>query len=662
MANKKRRMHSKGKYERSPVAVKNKKPEPKPREPITWKNFRMPCWAIPAALFLVELFGFVFLILDTPQGMTGAHQWMPLALGLIWSLLLTGLLRLLPALAARICFGIGYFLMVAYAVVQTGYYRLFNEMMWISDFRYASEGSDYFSVLLKYPLGWYLSIALLLALGVILVWKFPRRKEGWYRNVLGGVAAAALLITALSLPKTVFAIDRTVKYAVSDYGRAQSLQAAYENMFNTHRLYQVCGLHQTLVKDIYENSIYPITPGYLREHAQAEQTIDDYFAQRTQGGDNAMTGLFEGKNVVLVLMESMDDWALGEHTPTINRLMEEGINFTNFYTPAYGGVRTFNSEFCINTGSFLSSRGGYAFDYVTNDFRQSLASLLTKRGYSSKVYHYNDPGFYSRNVFSKAMGYDEYVCYADYVPEEKIRDLYDDQFLFNYGEVSDSFFREGQKLNFIITRSAHLSYVYNEVLSHWALQKYPQYRGMTGHEEEDCMYLKARLIDDLFARLLQELEAKGELENTVIVAVTDHYTYGVNDEQLVLDRSGVDDMLLVEKTPCFIWSAGCEAVEVDKTLNTSDLLPTVLNLMGIDSPYSYLGRDAFDDTYRGYALFPNGSWVCDGVAYNASSGRTMILEPGKTADETMMEQMAQLTEEYVYINNLILKSDYYAGK
>ena len=49
-------------------------------------------------------------------------------------------------------------------------------------------------------------------------------------------------------------------------------------------------------------------------------------------------------------MESMDDWMLGEYTPTLNRLMAEGINFTRFYTPVYGGIRTFNTEFCINTG------------------------------------------------------------------------------------------------------------------------------------------------------------------------------------------------------------------------------------------------------------------------------------------------------------------------
>ena len=621
-----------------------------PRKKSAW---RMPFVVIPIAFFLVEVFAIAFLAADS------TNLW-PLAFGALWAGILAGTVRALPRTAGRILFGVAYFLGVVYAAVQTGYYILFHQMMWVAEFRYASEGSEFFSVLLQYPLGWWLFLAALLTLGAVLLWKFPLRAGGWERNLVAGLMAAACAVGAFLLPQAVFQHDRQVQYAGSDYGRAQSAEAAYTNMFNAHRLYQVCGIYQTPVKDLYKEFIYPLLPGYADARAEAVSQINTYFEGREDTGDNGMTGIFQGKNVVFVLMESMDDWALGEHTPTLNRLMEEGINFTNFYTPGYGGVRTFNTEFCANTGSFLSSAGGYAFDYVTNDFRQSLASQLTELGYSAKVYHYNTPNFYSRGVFSPAMGYEEYVCYEDYVTEENKRDLYDDQFLFDNAQVSESFFREGQKLNFIITRSAHLSYKYNEVLSHWGLQKYPEYRGMTGHEEEDCMYLKARLVDDMFARLLEELEAHGEMENTVIVAFTDHYTYGFKDEALMLERSGVDDLLLLEKTPCFIWSADGTATQVDKTLNTSDLLPTVLNLLGVDSPYHYIGRDAFDDSYVGYVLFPNGSWISQGVAYSVNSDRTMILEPGKEASQALMGQMAQTVSEFVRINNLILETNYYA--
>ena len=200
-------------------------------------------------------------------------------------------------------------------------------------------------------------------------------------------------------------------------------------------------------------------------------------------------------------------------------------------------------------------------------------------------------------------------------------------------------------------------------MSYWALKKYPEFRGLTGNEETDCAYLKAKLVDDLFARLLQELEDKGQLENTVIIGVTDHYTYGYKDEESLLALSGVDDALLLEKTPCFIWSADLQPMEVDKTLNTSDLLPTMLNLLGVDSPYDYIGRDAFDPTYEGYALFSDGSWIAGDIAYDAGTKRVLSITGGEAeASEEMIDAMAEKVQQFVRINNLILDTDYYKDK
>lgn len=621
-----------------------------------------PFWLLPVSFFLVELFAFFFLSWKPKDGSV-AQLW-PLAFGALWAVLLSAIVRLLPAKAGRIVYASLYGLITVYAIVQTGYYILFGEMMWLSDFRYASEGADYASVLLSYPLAWWLGVIGLIGIGVALVWMFPRWRCNWRLALVSVLLCAASASGAYLLPQTVFEQDEGVKYAGSDYGRAQSAQAAYENLFNTHRLYQVCGLYQTLCKDIYANAIYPLTPAYTQAHEAGRQEIDAYFAEKNKPEKNEMTGLLAGKNVVLVLMESMDDWLLGEYTPTLNRLMSEGINFTDFYTPVYGGIRTFNTEFCINTGSFLSSTGGYAFDYVTNDYRQSLAFLLREQGYSAEIFHYNTPTFYSRGIFSETMGYQKYNWYTDYLrdytDEEIVEMVYDDQILFENEGLNGEFFREGKRLNFIITRAAHLSYKYNEALSHWGLKKYPEFKGLTGNEETDCAYLKAKLVDDLFARLMAELEEKGELENTVIIGVTDHYTYGYKNEEALLALSGVDKKLLLEKTPCFIWSDGLEPMEVDKVLNTSDVLPTVLNLLGIDSPYDYIGSDAFDERYDGFAPFSNGSWIYGDAAYDASTKKLFSIDGSElTVTPETRKEIAERVQKFTRINNLILDVDYY---
>lgn len=615
----------------------------------------IPYFLTALSYFLVEGFAFCFL---------NPGSRFPLAFGVLWAVLLSSLLWLFPRKTARILYGVTYFAACVYVGFETGYYILFGQMMWLSDFRYTSEGFAYMDILLTYPVFWYLGIVALLALGIWIVRRFPQWRLSW-RHSLALALALVCGYYAWNLPNKVFENDRNIRYAGSDYGRAQSAEAAYENMFNAHRLYQVCGLYQTLCKDIYTHAIFPLTPKYVAEQIAAQEEIGDYFESHPQDGSNAMTGLLRGKNVILVLMESMDDWMLGEHTPTLNRLMDEGIEFTSFYTPAYGGIRTFNSEFCINTGSYLSSQGGYAFDYVTNSYQQSLANVLRRNGYSAKTFHYNDPSFYSRGEFSPAMGYEEYICYADYLSEydEKTAKqlLYDDLLLFDNPALNAEFFRTGQPtLNFVITRSAHLSYKYNEVLSYWGLKKYPGYRGLTGNEETDCAYLKARLVDDFFAEMLAQLEEKGQLDNTVIIGVTDHYTYGYKNTDALYQLSGVQEALLLEKTPCFIWSKDLQPQKVDKLLSTVDLLPTVLNLLGIQSEYRYLGRDAFSPDYAGQVLYANGSWMYGDTAYDASTKKLYSIS-GKEhlVTKEVQAMLAEQSADFIRINNLILKTDYY---
>ena len=623
-----------------------------------------PYFLVPLSFLLVELFAFLYLRPEEPLTLQAA--W-PLAFGGLWTVVMGGILYLLPRHGSRIVFVILFAGAMVYTVGQTGYYQLFSEMMWLSEFRYASEGSDYLDVILSYPPGWFVWIAGLLVLGIVLTWQYPKVSSRGLPGAISGILSLAAMVGLFLLPQQVFAYDSAIQYAKSDYGRMQSAEAAYENMFNAHRLYQVCGVYQTMARDFYFNVLYPLTPVYAMEQEKSEETVGEYFEKRNraESSGNAMTGILEGKNVVLVLMESMDDWMIGDHTPTIRRLMSEGITFTNFYTPPYGGVRTFNTEFCINTGSFLSSQGGYAFDYVTNAYNQSLASLLREQGYSAKTFHYNDPSYYSRDVFSEAMGYEDYVYYGDYLTEysgaEQRELLYDDLILFTNSRLREEFFRDEEKtLNFIITRSAHLGYKYHDVLSHWGLKKYPEYRGLTGHEETDCALLKARLVDDLFQRLLEALEDEGKLENTVIIGVTDHYTYGYKDEASLLELSGVGEKLLLEKTPCFLWSPGITPMEVDKILNTSDFLPTVLNMLGVESEYDYIGSDAFDDAYEGYALFADGSWIAGGAAYDAGKDRMLYLtEDAPKVTVQFRQKMASLVEEYIRINNLILETDYY---
>lgn len=605
------------------------------------------------AFFMIELYGSLLL--------APAND-IVYVFGAVWAFLLASLLLLLPRKAGRITFGIVYFLLAGWTMAQCGYYLVFGKLMFVSTVFFAGEGAGYLGdILADFPVVFWISLAALLATGVLLIVFYPKKQVKLTIRLPYLLVCALSIVSLCLLPEVVFQKDDDVWGTKSDYGQSSSLRAAYNVMFDAKKVYDFSGVYHLLMRDLWVNQLYPLTPGYLSAQKEDVAEIDSYFAKREQSGENDMTGILKGKNVILVLMESMDDWMITEKdTPTISRLMEEGINFTDMYSPGYGPTRTLNSEFCVNTGVYMPTTGRYLFNYVTNEFNQSIASQLTANGYSAEVFHYNDPAFYSRGVIEPSLGYNSYVYYGDYTTDKDA--LYDDCLLFDIPEISDIFFRDGQTFNTIITRSAHLSYKYNEVLSYYALKQYPEYRGMYASEEEDCARLKAKLVDDMFARLLTELEAKGQLENTVIIGVTDHYTYGYKNMEELYAHSGVEDDLLLEKTPFFVWSAEGPDLEVTKTVNTSDVLPTVLNLLGIHSPYSYLGQDAFDPSYEGYALFPDGSWITNGVVCKAQSGGGYKILQNKNDADLPAEYLAQMSDKvqtYIRISNLLLTTDYY---
>ena len=164
----------------------------------------LPFVLVILSFFLIEVFSFFFL--QPLEEFTLAMLW-PLAFGGLWAVMLGCILRLLPIIVARPGYGTVYFLSLIYSAVQTGYYHLFAEMLWLSEFLYASEGSAYFDVLLSYPMEWYLCLVLLAALGVLLVWKFPiwQKKRGV--PVFAAVVALVCAVGACRMPELVFLAD-----------------------------------------------------------------------------------------------------------------------------------------------------------------------------------------------------------------------------------------------------------------------------------------------------------------------------------------------------------------------------------------------------------------------------------------------------------------------
>lgn len=619
--------------------------------------------ALPnAAALLIPWFSFFLLDVFVSQT-TGAAGTASLLFSAIWAAVFSGVLFLLPRLAARIVFCLLYFPFAAYAIIQAGYYRIFGKFMWLSDLLYVHDGAEFAGSVFDYlSVGFVAACVFLLAWGVAACILRPKTQTHRPRVIAVACILASLLsCTPYLLNYVSFAEDQFNLGLGTDYYAGKSLRRAYELMYDAEKVYAMCGLYQTAGRDLMQHIIVPQLPGNKSEETEKLARIESYFAQRGAHADNDMTGLLAGKNVILVLMESADDWTISEQaTPTICKLMREGINFTNMYTPLYGSVRTFNTEFTMNTGVFSPTDGNLTFTYCDNDYAESLPNLFRRAGYSANAFHYNSPTFYSRGIMDPAMGYESYICYADYAENgnQFSRQLCEDSFVLTNPELENLLLGESPFFNMVISRNAHMPYSERDSVSRYAIEKYPQYKGIDECEEVGYYYAKMNLLDDFFVDLLDHLEARGILDNTVIIGVTDHYSYSMKEQDRVLELSDVPVELMVEKTPFFIWSADMQPVTVDKTVNTADIVPTLRNLFGMNTSYQYIGQDAFDPDYSGYAIFSDGSWIDNNVVYQ--DGAVIHEFYDGAAASTDLATMNETAQQFIEISNLILETDYYA--
>ena len=114
--------------------------------------------------------------------------------------------------------------------------------------------------------------------------------------------------------------------------------------------------------------------------------------------DKNYTGIFKNKNLIFVMMESMDDWMVNEEvTPTMHEMMNHGFNFTNHYSPGYVTGETANTEFVANTGMYPSiNKLSPNYAYIDNDYPYSIANLFKKEGYITNSFHRSSGFIYNR--------------------------------------------------------------------------------------------------------------------------------------------------------------------------------------------------------------------------------------------------------------------------
>lgn len=579
-------------------------------------------------------------------GLYGFTELAPNFLTALWAILLSALVTLIPSRKwGRIVYGAVYAFWFVYTVAQYGVYLVLDRFIYVTDIFLAGEGADYANYVMEFITpGLLAQLGALIGLGVLGVVFFPERPPAPKKAVLVRGLAALLAVLGISQAGSLYgelAGDNV-------WDNFQSPAFEYKRFVSPNFGMQITGVYQFLCRDLQVQ----LGRSFL-DTSSLSAEIDAYFEEKPDHQGNAYTGLLAGKNVVLVMLESIDDWVITpEVMPTLHAMMEQSINFTNHFTPDYASGYTFNTEFAFNLGVYPYSNGNVSYALTRSAFPHSLANQFAAAGYSANSFHEGEPDFYNRGPMHTTFGYEYYHCYRDYVMPGLYVD--DDTFLPKNDQLYAAMTAGEPFCSFVITYSAHLPYGQDE-FTVWCRNQFPEYNDLG--EELSGLYAKARVTDEMFRLLLERLEADGKLEDTVFVCYTDHYLYGLQDQELLQQKSEEAGSAILEKTPAFIWWPGCEGVQIDKICHTVDLAPTIFNLFGLEVPKNIMGSDILDDSYEGYAIFPYTTWVKDGtyVKYGEVQWNDHM------TDEEI-QAMNAFVQRYYYINDSILEADYYAGK
>ena len=399
-------------------------------------------------------------------------------------------------------------------------------------------------------------------------------------------------------------------------------------------------------------------------------TLNKFYKNREKATPNKYTGLFKGKNLIVIMLESVNESIYKEeYFPNIAKLVKNGIKFENNYGPR-NSCATSDSEFSGMVSQYAIGNSCTSNTYKDNTYFTSIFNLFRNKGYTTSSYHDYDETYYARDKYLPNYGCQNYYN-ANSLNINLVKDEIEWPSDVELIEKSSEIFTKDKPfMAWITTVTGHQSYGnYCETCN-----KYYELFEELGYSDDLKRYSsKIKITDDAIGKLLEILEKKGILDDTVIMVYGDHYPYGLKDEDV--NQSLPYDILVNherERVPFIIYNSEIDPIVINKRTSYMDFLPTIANLFGLDyDSRFYFGEDALNDNPNGLVIYPDSSWEDDVAIYDAGVGSvTYKGEKTYTASELqeinkkiyLNKKMSKLSIEndyFTYLYNKIKESDTY---
>lgn len=569
----------------------------------------------------------------------GLFKPVPNLFTILWIFLVLALSLFTKKRLGKIIYSIFFIISLVIYLVNNIYFSMTGVFFDFSMVLLASEGSSYLLDSIKNcnSLVYLLLIPIIFSFFVSLK-VFPKHEKGHYKALVISIFAFIILhsITPVFLGKaneeltwSTWRNPRNIYISFNDNNKSLKVSGLYE--------YTARGFYMTFLKS--KQTVNEQDIAFLKEE----------YSKENDKKKNRYTGKQKGNNLIIVQLEGVDSWLINKNdTPTLYNMMRNSINFTNHYSYYNGGGSTFNSEFAVNTGFITPlSYTQNAYTFNKNSFPYSLAHLFKNEGYSVNAFHMNTKEFYSRGTNYKNWGYDNYYGLVD-LGTYKDNSYYLDRELILNEDFNEKMFSDKPFVDYIITYTNHMPFSSEKGNCKMLLDLDSEENENVSYDlnEEDCARRQAKETDYMMELLLNELKTRNLYNNTTIVVLTDHYLYTLSDKT-ILDKYKNTSNNLINYTPFFIWNDGKDKKTVKTVTSQLNVLPTILNLFGIDyNPVNYIGSDALDNNYQKIVFFSDYSWY-DGNVY---------VDGGIVTNKRYISEEA-LEDKNYYVNYLIKKND-----
>lgn len=387
------------------------------------------------------------------------------------------------------------------------------------------------------------------------------------------------------------------------------------------------------------------------------KATDEYLANATPTRKNNYTGLLKDYNLITICAESFCPWFISEElTPTLYKLSHTGILFENYYG-TFQSVTT-NGEYTMCMGLYPDmsrTKTDSSFNVAgTNYLPFCLGNALKGMGYQAWGYHDYIGDFYNRNITHANMGYtfkaaDSGLAMKIDWPSSDLEMM----------EASiDDYINSGEPFHaYYMTFSGHYQYNWDNAMSaknRDAVKDLP-------YSEPVKAYIACNLeLEYALEYLMQRLEEAGVADKTCIVLTNDHYPYGLTeDEYNELAGQTLDTTFEKYRNSFICYVPGLsENIVVDEYCSTADILPTLLNLFGVDYDSRLLaGTDVLSSGLH-VAVLSDKSFLTKTFRYDAGTETVIPADESITVSDGLVKTYRLYVDSRFQLSGNILNSDY----